>query len=115
MDAWTFNQKNLSPSPFRLVSLEMRVQFEHADAEHLPVADASVDAAVCECAFCTFPDKVAAVFEGLLSRFSQEGLRSVPRLFSALFNQRPLSGVFWHLLSRQLVQSQRMVERRMSV
>jgi arsenite methyltransferase len=40
--------------------LQGRAQFEQADAERLPLGDASVDAIVCECAFCTFPDKAAA-------------------------------------------------------
>jgi SAM-dependent methyltransferase len=37
--------------------LSDRVRFHLADAEWLPVADASVDAVVCECALCTFPEK----------------------------------------------------------
>jgi ubiquinone/menaquinone biosynthesis C-methylase UbiE len=40
-----------------------RVRFLQGDAERLPIADASVDAIVCECAFCTFPDKTAAANE----------------------------------------------------
>jgi SAM-dependent methyltransferase len=40
-----------------------RVEFRVGDAERLPVADASVDVVVCECAYCTFPDKVAAAAE----------------------------------------------------
>jgi arsenite methyltransferase len=39
------------------------VSFRCGDAEDLPVDDASVDAVVCECAFCTFPDKGAAARE----------------------------------------------------
>src|SRR5260370_3253362 len=34
-----------------------RVVFRKGDAEGLPVEDASFDAVICECAFCTFPDK----------------------------------------------------------
>ena len=34
-----------------------RVSFVVADAEAAPLADGSVDAVLCECAFCTFPDK----------------------------------------------------------
>lgn len=37
------------------------IRFLVGDAERLPVADASVDALLCECALSTFPDKVAAV------------------------------------------------------
>ena len=39
------------------------VQFRVGDAEHLPVPDAAFDALICECAFCTFPDKAAAAGE----------------------------------------------------
>ncbi|HEY7358027.1 MAG TPA: methyltransferase domain-containing protein [Ktedonobacterales bacterium] len=39
------------------------VRFEQGDAERLPVADAAFDALICECAFCTFPDKRAAASE----------------------------------------------------
>ena len=44
----------------RLVS---RVRFEHGDAERLSFTDASFDAVLCECAFCTFPNKSAAAGE----------------------------------------------------
>ena len=37
--------------------------FEQGDAECLPVADGAFDAIICECAFCTFPDKAAAARE----------------------------------------------------
>ncbi len=40
-----------------------RVHFRTGDAEQLPVPDGSVDAVVCECALCTFPDKPAAAGE----------------------------------------------------
>ena len=36
------------------------VDFRRADAEDLDVDTGSFDAIVCECAFCTFPDKAAA-------------------------------------------------------
>jgi ubiquinone/menaquinone biosynthesis C-methylase UbiE len=38
-------------------------EFIAGDAESLPFADQSFDAAICECAFCTFPDKPAAAGE----------------------------------------------------
>jgi len=44
----------------RLVS---RVRFEHGDAERLSFPDASFDVALCECAFCTFPNKTDAAGE----------------------------------------------------
>jgi arsenite methyltransferase len=40
-----------------------RVRFELGDAERLNFRDASFDAIVCECAFCTFPDKTTAARE----------------------------------------------------
>ncbi len=39
------------------------VRFTQGDAERLPVDDESFDAVICECAFCTFPDKRAAAAE----------------------------------------------------
>jgi ubiquinone/menaquinone biosynthesis C-methylase UbiE len=43
--------------------LDKRVCFQPGDAERLPFPDASFDALICECAFCTFPDKTAAARE----------------------------------------------------
>jgi len=43
--------------------LSDRVGFRVGDAEKLTVPDGSVDAVVCECALCTFPDKPAAAAE----------------------------------------------------
>ncbi|MER5338556.1 methyltransferase domain-containing protein [Micromonospora sp. NPDC002717] len=40
-----------------------RIRFRVADAERLPVDAQSVDVVVCECAFCTFPDKPTAAAE----------------------------------------------------
>jgi len=40
-----------------------RARFEVGDAERLPVDDRAFDAAICECAFCTFPDKATAATE----------------------------------------------------
>jgi arsenite methyltransferase len=39
------------------------VQFERADAETLPFPDESFDAVICECAFCTVPNKAASARE----------------------------------------------------
>jgi ubiquinone/menaquinone biosynthesis C-methylase UbiE len=39
------------------------VRFARGDAERLPIADSTFDAVICECAFCTFPDKTAAARE----------------------------------------------------
>jgi SAM-dependent methyltransferase len=43
--------------------LEGRVKFERSDAENLPFRDGSFDAILCECAFCTFPQKPLAAAE----------------------------------------------------
>jgi arsenite methyltransferase len=40
-----------------------RVRFHLGDAERLPFPDDSFDAVLCECAFCTFPDKATAARE----------------------------------------------------
>jgi ubiquinone/menaquinone biosynthesis C-methylase UbiE len=39
------------------------VHFQQGDAEHLPFEAEAFDALICECAFCTFPDKSAAARE----------------------------------------------------
>jgi ubiquinone/menaquinone biosynthesis C-methylase UbiE len=43
--------------------LSSQASFRCGDAERLPFADSSFDAVICECAFCTFPDKPAAARE----------------------------------------------------
>jgi arsenite methyltransferase len=40
-----------------------KVRFHLGDAERLPLPDNTFDALVCECAFCTFPDKTTAAAE----------------------------------------------------
>jgi arsenite methyltransferase len=40
-----------------------RVQFRHSDVETLPFPDSVFDALICECAFCTFPDKATVASE----------------------------------------------------
>lgn len=53
--------------------LAHRARFELGDAERLPFDDGSFDAVVCECAFCTFPDKATAASE--LARVLRPGGR----------------------------------------
>jgi arsenite methyltransferase len=43
--------------------LSERARFLVGDAERLPLPDSSFDAVICECSFCTFPDKPVAVRE----------------------------------------------------
>jgi hypothetical protein len=43
--------------------LSGKVRFHLGDAERLPLPDNTFDALVCECAFCTFPDKATAAAE----------------------------------------------------
>ena len=64
----------------RLVLLD-RVRFEVGDAEQLPLNDAAVDAVICECAFCTFPDKAraAAEFARVLKPGGRVGLSDITR------------------------------------
>ena len=52
-----------------------QVRFMIGDAEALPLEDASMDGALCECALCTFPDKDAAAAE--LARVLRKGGRLV--------------------------------------
>lgn len=52
---------------------DSRVRFVSGDAEALPLADESVDGALCECALCTFPDKERAARE--LARVLRPGAR----------------------------------------
>ena len=61
--------------------LESRVQFERSDAESLSFSEASFDAVICECAFCTFPDKIAAAkeFFRVLRRGGQVGISDLTR------------------------------------
>lgn len=43
--------------------LEHLVRFELGDSESLPFPDGFFDALICECSFCTFPDKSSAAHE----------------------------------------------------
>lgn len=73
-----FGERNVARANEEAMSkgLSSRVQFQQGDAESLPYPDNSFDAVVCECAFCTFPDKfrVAAEFARVLRSGGQVGL-----------------------------------------
>ena len=62
--------------------LEGRAEFRIGDAEHLPVDTESMDAVICECAFCTFPDKAQAAreFARVLKTGGRFGLSDVTRM-----------------------------------
>jgi hypothetical protein len=59
--------------------LSARTRFHLGDAEHPPLPDAAFDALVCECAFCTFPDKrrAAEEFARLLRPGARVGITDV--------------------------------------
>jgi len=63
------------------LGLARRVSFRLGDAERLPLDDASMDAVICECAFCTFPDKRAAAqeFARVLKPGGRVGLSDITR------------------------------------
>ncbi|MGH2524365.1 MAG: class I SAM-dependent methyltransferase, partial [Anaerolineales bacterium] len=58
-----------------------RIHFKQGDAESLPFDDAAFDAIICECAFCTFPDKrvAAAEFARVLKPGGRVGLSDPTR------------------------------------
>jgi arsenite methyltransferase len=66
--------------------LNSLVSFQLADAERLPFADASVDAVLCECAFCTFPDKRTAAqeFARVLKPAGRVGISDLTRTAASL-------------------------------
>ena len=55
-----YSTRNVAESSLRATPL---VNFEQGDAERLPFDDNSFDAILCECAFCTFPEKGRAAQE----------------------------------------------------
>ncbi len=63
-----------------------RVHFLLADAEQLPFEPASFDAVLCECAFCTFPDKTkaAAEFSRVLWAGGRVGISDLTRVADPL-------------------------------
>jgi arsenite methyltransferase len=61
--------------------LSSLVRFERGDAESLPFLDKSLDAIICECAYCTFPNKADAAreFARVLRPAGRVGLSDVTR------------------------------------
>src|SRR5713101_142087 len=60
-----FGRENVNHATARASEAQIGqlVRFRQGDAEKLDFLDASFDAVICECAFCTFPDKHAAASE----------------------------------------------------
>jgi arsenite methyltransferase len=58
-----------------------RTRFQQGDAEEVPYPDGSFDAVICECAFCTFPEKsrAAAEFARVLKPAGRVGLSDLTR------------------------------------
>jgi SAM-dependent methyltransferase len=77
------SQQNIDRAAAEAVRLGLsdRVRFERADAERLPLAAESVDAVICECAYCTFPDKAQAAreFARVLRPGGRVGLSDITR------------------------------------
>ncbi|MGW5019493.1 class I SAM-dependent methyltransferase [Streptomyces cacaoi] len=69
----------LAQDAARAAGLAGRATFTTGDSEQLPYPDAVFDAAVCECALCTFPDKAraAAEFARVLKPGGRLGLTDV--------------------------------------
>jgi len=63
------------------LGLADRLRFEMGDAEELPLNESAVDAIICECAFCTFPDKPRAAkeFARVLKPRGSVGLSDITR------------------------------------
>jgi ubiquinone/menaquinone biosynthesis C-methylase UbiE len=78
-----YSRKNIEAGneEARTKSPNSKVTFQWADAEALPFPDASFDAVICECAFCTFPDKQAAAreFSRVLHPSGRVGLSDLTR------------------------------------
>jgi ubiquinone/menaquinone biosynthesis C-methylase UbiE len=89
-----YSKQNVEQSSREAVhkGLDTRVHFQQADAESLPFPDASFDALVCECAFCTFPEKARAAreFARVLRASGRVGISDLTR---AHFLPKELDGL----------------------
>jgi arsenite methyltransferase len=78
-----YSLKNVETARFEAARAGMteRVRFKLGDAEALPFGEGEFDALICECAFCTFPDKerAASEFERVLRSGGQVGISDVTR------------------------------------
>lgn len=78
-----FGAGNVAESTARAEAegLADQIHFHTGDAEKLATFDASFDAVICECAFCTFPNKraAAAEFARVLTPGGRVGLSDLTR------------------------------------
>lgn len=76
-----FGAENVRESTARAGAVSPLVTFRQGDAEKLDFPGASFDAVLCECAFCTFPDKSAAAaeFARVLKPGGRAGLSDLTR------------------------------------
>ena len=78
-----YSRKNVeaASSAAERAGMAGRVRFKLGDAESLPFRDEEFDALICECAFCTFPDKETAAgeFERVLQAGGRLGISDVTR------------------------------------
>jgi arsenite methyltransferase len=78
-----YSRKNVvaASSAAERAGMAGRVCFKLGDAESLPFRDEEFDALICECAFCTFPDKETAAgeFERVLQAGGRLGISDVTR------------------------------------
>jgi ubiquinone/menaquinone biosynthesis C-methylase UbiE len=78
-----FGAENVRDAEARAVSASMvhLTAFDQGDAERIEFPDSSFDAVICECAFCTFPDKSAAAgeFARVLKPGGKVGLSDLTR------------------------------------
>ena len=78
-----FGMENVRQADARADKAGVRhlVRFQQGDAEKIDFPDASFDAILCECAFCTFPDKwvAAAEFSRVLRPGGKVGLSDLTR------------------------------------
>jgi len=78
-----FGAENVAEGTRRAAEADVAhlVSFRSGDAEQIGFPDASFDAVICECAFCTFPDKskAAAEFARILKPAGRVGLSDLTR------------------------------------
>lgn len=78
---YSLKNAEIARSAAMRAGVDDRVSFKLGDAELLPFRDEAFDALICECAFCTFPDKETAAgeFERVLRPGGHLGVSDVTR------------------------------------